>query len=1305
MQLLQCIKNNKDGQSLLELILALAIFSLIAVAMITMANGGFVALEQGGEQTEAENLAQEGIEAVRSIHDRAWNELTHNQSGVSASSSSWNFLGEGTTETIGEYTRTISFEDVCRDVSDDIITCPGSYTDLQSKQVTSSVSWVTGTGAINTVDQISYLTNWDSREWTQIDWIGGSGQSTWLDTTKYSSDDGNIDYGTVGEIKLESIGGGGCGVKIWPFTSSSNYTYNSSDIMVSGGTAQLFGATSSIWWDSDYAYRKEITITNVGSSILTNFPAYLSVANEAGMQADYDDLRFVDGACAGAGTELDYEIENSDVSSADVWVEIPSLSTGTDKICMYYGNVSVGTGENSTGVWDANFQFVWHLSDTGSTIIDSTSNSFGGTASGMANISGQIANAKDNPGGASGIISGNSWNLGTGDFTFEGWFNADNVPGGGTWYGTFGTKHPTQTYNNIHWPYDGGWHYWTDNLDKSTGVAVTADTWIHLTATRDSSDVIRYYINGVERFGGGDTDSTDLGNQVVWVGGSATYPWDGGNDELRGSSIARSDDWVEQTYELTANQGTYVSFGSEDPYTSGYPTDEPPIYPTSAHTVSGVDLWTSFSEIATKNGTSEIYYQLSSNGGSTWQYWNGATWTTAGATNYNTASIVNTNISSFATTSASIMFKAFLESDGTDQVQLDEVSISCAQYYDWPFTTPGNYTYDSGDIEVTGGVAQLVASGGGGIVGIENATVSSYEFDTADGRETDFMHISGNIYVIASRDSSADGFLDTIEIDTNGSITPSVIDSLEFDTAQGRYPDLLHISGDVYAVAYSGNGNDGFLKTVEIDTSGNITNTVIDTLEFDTGQALFPDIVHISGNFYAIAYQGPRNDGWLKTVEIDTSGNITNSTVDSWEYDTGNGREPSMINVSGTTFAIVSRGGGGDGFVDTITISSSGVITKSIIDTLEYDTAYGGLPNIINISGDIYAIVYRGNGDDGWLKTIDIDSSGNITNTVVDSLEFDSADGRYAEIINATGDFYLIVYRGVNSDGFVSLVDIDTSGNVGSVIDTLEYDTSAGNYPNIIHVGGNFYSIAYQGAGSDGWVKTIELEVSAPSYPTDEPSINPTSAYSIANLDLYSSFTETATKNGTSEVYYQLSNDGGATWQYWTGSAWAITGTVNYNTASIVNTNISSFATTSASIMFKAFLESNGTDQIQLSNIRIGWGESGGGGGGYETSGYIISSAFDMSDVAPVQLIGWTEIVPAVSDIQVQLRTAPDSFGSPGTWTSWYGASGASSYFVNPTGTLISTDLNGNQWVQYRVELSGNGTVTPVLSEIWVNYK
>ena len=132
-------------------------------------------------QTQAMALAQEGIEAVRSIKDGAWNELQYNQSKIELTSNQWILSGDGTTEQIGDYLRVISFSDACRDVSNNIVNCPGTYTDIYSKKVLVVVSWPIRGGVNASVQQIAYLTNWSSRYWKEdvvADFSDGSFQST-----------------------------------------------------------------------------------------------------------------------------------------------------------------------------------------------------------------------------------------------------------------------------------------------------------------------------------------------------------------------------------------------------------------------------------------------------------------------------------------------------------------------------------------------------------------------------------------------------------------------------------------------------------------------------------------------------------------------------------------------------------------------------------------------------------------------------------------------------------------------------------------------------------------------------------------------------------------------------------------------------------------------------------------------------------------------------------------------------------------------------------------------------------------------
>jgi type II secretory pathway component PulJ len=154
-----------SGQSLIEIIIAISIFAMIFSSMISLSLGGFNALRQGGEQIEAEALAQEGLEAVISVRNRDWNLLNACNSSciVSISGGRW-VLSSGAEEIIGKYTRKVSFADVYRNASNKIVVfgTPGAILDPNSKESTSLVEWNIRPGILNEVRRVSLVTNWSA---------------------------------------------------------------------------------------------------------------------------------------------------------------------------------------------------------------------------------------------------------------------------------------------------------------------------------------------------------------------------------------------------------------------------------------------------------------------------------------------------------------------------------------------------------------------------------------------------------------------------------------------------------------------------------------------------------------------------------------------------------------------------------------------------------------------------------------------------------------------------------------------------------------------------------------------------------------------------------------------------------------------------------------------------------------------------------------------------------------------------------------------------------------------------------------
>ncbi len=142
-----CKQNHKKGFSLIEVIIACSIISISIFALMSASTKGIQLSNQALRQTQSNLLLEEGAEAVKSIRDAAWSNisgLTLNTNyflTFNTGTNTWS-LGTIDTGTIDSlFSRTIVFSSVSRDASDDIVLSGGTYDDPRTIKVSVNVSW------------------------------------------------------------------------------------------------------------------------------------------------------------------------------------------------------------------------------------------------------------------------------------------------------------------------------------------------------------------------------------------------------------------------------------------------------------------------------------------------------------------------------------------------------------------------------------------------------------------------------------------------------------------------------------------------------------------------------------------------------------------------------------------------------------------------------------------------------------------------------------------------------------------------------------------------------------------------------------------------------------------------------------------------------------------------------------------------------------------------------------------------------------------------------------------------------------
>jgi Tfp pilus assembly protein PilV len=170
---------NQTGFSTVEALLAASVFSLIVLGLVGALLYGLQSGATAGNRDQAMSLAKEGMEAVRSIRDDDFDNLTDGTHGLALVSSEWTF--SGSSDTTGIFTRSV------------VISTPATGV----KEVTVTVTWQQTAQRGGTISLAEYFTNWTEPDETPpaaITDLAASNPTTTsvdLDWTA-PGDDGNV---------------------------------------------------------------------------------------------------------------------------------------------------------------------------------------------------------------------------------------------------------------------------------------------------------------------------------------------------------------------------------------------------------------------------------------------------------------------------------------------------------------------------------------------------------------------------------------------------------------------------------------------------------------------------------------------------------------------------------------------------------------------------------------------------------------------------------------------------------------------------------------------------------------------------------------------------------------------------------------------------------------------------------------------------------------------------------------------------------------------------------------------------------
>lgn len=186
---------NKSGQSLVELLLAMALAAILLPALLTSLVASREGRAQQKQRVEAMTLLRESEEAIRNVRENGWTTFAINGTFYPViSGSNWS-LASGSATINSTFIQQVVISDVYRDSNGAIVSSGGTI-DPSSKKVITTVSWSEPhTSAVSSTLYITrYLDNLTDGDTTEAQFDQGTNAST--DTVNNSG--GEVVLGTGG---------------------------------------------------------------------------------------------------------------------------------------------------------------------------------------------------------------------------------------------------------------------------------------------------------------------------------------------------------------------------------------------------------------------------------------------------------------------------------------------------------------------------------------------------------------------------------------------------------------------------------------------------------------------------------------------------------------------------------------------------------------------------------------------------------------------------------------------------------------------------------------------------------------------------------------------------------------------------------------------------------------------------------------------------------------------------------------------------------------------------------------------------
>ena len=1264
------LRDSQRGSLLIEIILVTFLFAVIGTGMLSTLITSTTASKQGTEHVVVSGYIKEAIEAVRSIRDQQWSDVTNGTHGLTTTGSKYALSGSSDALDGGYYTRTTTIEDVYRDGSGNI--AASGTLDSKSKKVTVNITWDLLTGNTQSVDAVFYVFDWSvaASTWLQDvtgDWTAGEQNSTSLAATGdgeiiLATTDADWDGATVRyEIDLS-----GSGNRIASYLDDVYDIYFSLADNTSGDDFEAY----------DVADIDSTTPTKIDGYDVSNANDFATAQGHAFIATDasteieivsltsYTQVATIDltgGSNANTITANGTTLVIGRDSSGEDELWIYDISTPTSPSFQYSTNVSADLNDlamNATHVFaatDNNGQEIYAFQLSDGAQIDSLDLSGNDDANSLELVGNNLYVARDDGSTydfqvvdvttPSSMSENTSLRLEVGDDVNDVDIDADEA------YAALATDNNSEEV----WVVDLSTFTQEQAIDATgnengTAIEIFAG-YIYLGSTANSEDlmIINVASNG-------------------WSSPTLT-----GSSDLTGNHNAFNI-YVSGNYAHVVRDanGTYSEY-----YIYDISTPSSPTY------IADVEIGADVNDIVVSGNYAYLATDDNSRELDIWDISTISSPTRIGSVdapgNENAETVVLNGTTAY----------------------IGRVSSSNDEFIAIHTLNPGGWSYPEelatmDDSDGSDNALEIYTSGDYAYVVTQNGGDELFIFDVSTpgspsltgtfnvGSQVRDVYVSGDYAYLATDHNSRE--LDVIDVSTKSS--PS---------RAGSY----NLSGNTNAFTVTGSGNYVYLgRDGSSNNEFNIFDVSTPSSPSLSGSANFSNAdinkLAVDGDYVYAA----TDDNSYELAVFDVSTKSSPSHIGG--YNASGNTNGQAVSVSGN-IVVLGRDSSGSDEIEIIDISSS----KSS-PTQHAGIEIGGRVNDLHLSGS--SLYVAGDLNNTEFEVWDLTSPASPTETGVLDLDADANgiffNGTHVFLATEHNTEELMILKAADAATTPDSPVIAGSADAGARINELCYDD------NYVYAASNANSQELQ-----VW------DVSTASSPSLSTSYNASGGADGLAIDCYDTVLALGRdQSGNDEVLiFDISTAGSPSYQGGDDTDDAVRDLSLADTSTLFMANddndqefqvwdISSMSNPTQSGTYDLNADANGVFfngtnaflATEHNSLELQIFEEGSGPSEYTRRGNFTSQAFDTGASSSFSTISWTE--SGTGDVEFRIRTADTEANLDSA--QWVGSDGTGATTYSTSGTSITTDpsASGTQWVQFKAYLSGDTTATVTLEDVSVTY-